>query len=122
MIGAIDRKKVRGRIRRRVRRKIRGTAQCPRMAVFRSNKHIYVQAIDDVAGRTLAQASTLDKEVRGKLKSGCTVEAAKAVGSTLAGRLKQAGVGEAVFDRGGFIYHGRVRAVAEAMRSEGLKL
>lgn len=105
---------------RRVRKKIVGTAQRPRLAVFRSNKHMYAQLIDDLGGRTLASASTLDKN--GKAENSGTVEAARAVGQRLAERAKQAGIERAVFDRGGFQYHGRVAAVADAAREAGLEL
>jgi large subunit ribosomal protein L18 len=112
--------KVAARKRRhfRVRKKVRGTAERPRVAVFRSNKHIYAQLIDDVSGRTLASASTKEKGLSG---SGATVEAAKAVGQRLGERAKAAGVTTSVFDRGGFKYHGRVAAVADGARDAGLE-
>jgi large subunit ribosomal protein L18 len=116
----IDRRSIRRRIRHRIRNKIRGSAARPRVAVFRSDKHIYVQAIDDDAGRTLAQASTAEPELKAKAATGKTA-AAKIVGSAIAERLKQAGIENAVFDRGGFLYHGRVKALAEAAREAGLK-
>ena len=103
----------------RVRKKVRGNAARPRLAVFRSNKHIYAQVIDDVAGRTVASASTMEKG-GGKGSAG-TVEAAKAVGERLGERAKSAGIDSVVFDRGGFKYHGRVAAVAEGARSAGLE-
>jgi large subunit ribosomal protein L18 len=103
----------------RVRKKVRGTAERPRLSVFRSNKHIYAQLIDDVAGRTVASASTSEKGLSG---SGATVEAAKAVGQRLGERAKAASVESVVFDRGGFKYHGRVAAVADGARDAGLKL
>jgi large subunit ribosomal protein L18 len=103
----------------RVRKKVRGSAARPRLAVFRSNKHIYAQVIDDVAGRTLASASTMESE-RGKASTG-SVAAAKAVGERLGERAKSAGVESVVFDRGGFKYHGRVAAVADGARSAGLE-
>jgi large subunit ribosomal protein L18 len=103
----------------RVRKKVRGDAARPRLAVFRSNKHIYAQVIDDVAGRTLASASTVEGE-RGSESTG-SVAAAKAVGERIGERAKQAGVGTVVFDRGGFKYHGRVAAVAEGARGAGLE-
>ena len=102
----------------RVRKKVRGTAARPRLSVFRSNKHIYAQVIDDVSGRTLASASTSEKGVSG---SGATVDAAKAVGQRLGERAKAAGITTAVFDRGGFKYHGRVAAVADGARDAGLE-
>ena len=103
----------------RVRKKVRGTAARPRLAVFRSNKHIYAQVIDDVAGRTVASASTMEPTVRGD--GGGTVNAARAVGERVADRAKSAGVSTVVFDRGGFKYHGRVAAVADGARSAGLE-
>ncbi len=105
---------------RRVRKKVMGTAERPRLAVFRSNKHIYVQAIDDLAGRTLASASTVETDLRAG--STATVEAAKRVGQLVGERAKAAGITEVVFDRGGFKYHGRVAAVAEGAREAGLTL
>jgi large subunit ribosomal protein L18 len=116
----IDRRGVRRRIRFRIRNKLRGSASRPRLAVFRSDKHIYVQAIDDDAGRTVAQASTVEPELKAKVKAG-KKEAAKVVGGAIAERLKSAGIEVAVFDRGGFLYHGRVKALAEAAREAGLK-
>jgi large subunit ribosomal protein L18 len=108
----------RGRRHRRVRKKVRGTAARPRLAVFRSNKHIYAQLIDDVGGRTLVSASTAEKGLGG---NGATVAAAKAVGSRIGERAKAAGISSAVFDRGGFRYHGRVAGVAEGAREAGLE-
>ncbi|MBI2168335.1 MAG: 50S ribosomal protein L18 [Actinobacteria bacterium] len=105
---------------RRVRKKIQGTAERPRLAVFRSNRHMYAQLIDDVAGHTVAAASTLDKDA--KIDAPATVAAAQAVGRALAERAKQAGIDRVVFDRGGFRYHGRVAAVADAMREAGLEV
>ena len=109
----------RGRRHRRVRKKVRGTTARPRLAVFRSNKHIYAQVIDDVQGVTLASASTAEKSFSG---AGGTVDAAKHVGKLVGERAKDAGVESVVFDRGGFLYHGRVAAVAEAARAAGLEL
>jgi large subunit ribosomal protein L18 len=111
-----------GRLRRhrRVRKKIHGTASRPRLAVFRSNKHLVMQVIDDEAGRTLAAASTLEAEQRSQ-GSGSTVAAAARVGSLVAERAKAAGVSQVVFDRGGFLYHGRVAAAADAAREAGLE-
>ena|SRR5690349_7754065 len=96
-----------------------GTAERPRLAVFRSNRHIYVQAIDDLAGTTLASASTVETERRSEPTA--TVDAARAVGKTVGERLKALGVSAAVFDRGGFQYHGRVAAVADGAREAGLE-
>ncbi|MFN7024845.1 MAG: 50S ribosomal protein L18 [Pseudorhizobium sp.] len=105
----------------RVRRQIKAVANGrPRLSVHRSSKNIYVQVIDDVAGRTLAAASTLDADLRSKLKTGADVEAASAVGKLVAERATKAGVKEVVFDRGAFIYHGRIKALAEAAREGGL--
>jgi large subunit ribosomal protein L18 len=103
---------------RRVRKKIMGTAQRPRLAVFRSNKHVYAQAIDDIAGRTLVAASTVEAEQR--TGPTATVDAAKNVGLLLAQRAREAGIDTVVFDRGGFTYHGRVAAVADGAREGGL--
>lgn len=102
----------------RVRRKISGTVDCPRLNVYRSLSNIYVQLIDDVAGVTLAQASTVEKDFAAY---GGNVEAAKAVGKTLAERAKAKGIEQCVFDRGGYVYHGRVAAVADGAREGGLK-
>lgn len=111
-----------GRIRRhrRVRKKIHGTAARPRLAVFRSNKHLSVQVIDDDEGRTLAAASTNEADVR-SAGSTASVEAATKVGELVAERAKAAGVTQVVFDRGGFAYHGRIAAVASAARDAGLE-
>lgn len=119
---AIDRRAIRRRIRHRIRAKIRGTSERPRVAVFRSAKHIYVQAIDDLNRQTLAQASTMDPEIRTRVGTGGNVKAARLVGETLAGRLQRSGIETAVLDRGGYLYHGRVKALAEAARSAGLKI
>ena len=105
---------------RRVRKKIHGTALRPRLAVFRSNKHLNLQVIDDDAGRTIASASTGEKDLRGE-GSGATVAAATRLGTTIAERAKAAGIEQVVFDRGGFLYHGRVAAVAAAAREAGLE-
>jgi large subunit ribosomal protein L18 len=105
---------------RRVRKKVAGTAERPRLAVHRSNKHITVQLIDDDAGRTVASASTTEAEVRGS-GSGSTVAAATKVGQVVAQRAKAVGISKVVYDRGGYLYHGRVAAVAEAAREAGLE-
>jgi large subunit ribosomal protein L18 len=105
----------------RVRRQIKAVANGrPRLSVHRSSKNIYVQVIDDVAGRTLAAASTLDASLRSSLKTGADIAAAAAVGKLVAERAVSAGVKEVVFDRGAFIYHGRIKALAEAAREGGL--
>jgi large subunit ribosomal protein L18 len=115
-------KKHAGRVRRhyRLRKKVRGEATRPRLAVFRSNKHIVAQVIDDRAGRTLAAASTHEADLRGGATG--NKEAAEKVGRLVAERAKAAGVTKVVFDRGGFLYHGRVAAVADAARAAGLEL
>ncbi len=105
----------------RTRRRIRGGAQAPRLNVFRSLKHIYAQIVDDSQGRTLVSASSADGEVRKSLKSGGNIASAKVVGKTLAQRATAAGISKVVFDRGGYGYHGRVKALAEAAREGGLK-
>jgi large subunit ribosomal protein L18 len=113
------------RIRRhaRVRAKVSGTAERPRLAVSRSNRHISAQVIDDLAGRTLAAASSVDPELRAKLgdAGGGNVTGAEAVGRLIATRAKAAGITRVVFDRGGFAYHGRVAVLADAARDEGLE-
>ncbi len=106
---------------RRVRRKVDGTTQRPRLAVSRSLRHIAAQIIDDATGRTLCAASTGSKELREQVKYGGNVAAAKAVGGAIAERLKSAGIEAVVFDRGGYLYHGRVKALAEAAREAGLQ-
>ncbi len=108
----------RGRTRGAIRRKAAGR---PRLSVFRSGRHIYAQIIDDVQGRTLASASTVDKEMRGSLKTGADKDAAVAVGKRIAERATAAGVSAVVFDRGGYKYHGRVKALADAAREGGLQ-
>jgi len=107
--------------RRRVRKNILGTSDRPRLNVFRSRSHIYAQIIDDIKGMTLAAASSLDKSLRKSLKSTGGVEAAKAVGQLIADRAKAAKVSTVVFDRGGRMYHGRIKALADASREGGLK-
>ena len=106
----------------RVRRSLRLRAYGkPRLTVFRSSKQIYCQIIDDILGRTLVAASSLEKANREGLKTGATIESAKIIGQQIAERAVQAGIGEVVFDRGAYIYHGRVKALAEAARDGGLK-
>ncbi len=114
----------RDRIKFRIRKKMSGTAQKPRLSVFRSVAHIYVQVIDDMSGQTIASASSVDPNVKGKLAEGVgggNIKGAEMVGTTIAERLKEKGITQVVFDRNGFLYHGRVRAVAEAARSAGLE-
>ena len=109
------------RRRRRVRAKLRRVASGrPRLSVFRSSKHIYAQVIDDAAGRTLAAASSLDSGLRVSLKTGADIAAASAVGKLIAERAKAAGVEQVVFDRGAYLFHGRVKALADAAREGGL--
>lgn len=114
------RHELRARRHRRVRKKVHGTATRPRLAIFRSNKHLTAQVIDDVSGRTIASASSLEADFR-KKQTGSNVAAATAVGALVAERAKQAGISKVVFDRGGFLYHGRVAAIAEAARAAGLE-
>lgn len=121
MITKIDKNKARLRRHLRVRKKISGTAARPRLSVFRSAKHIYAQLIDDEKGVTLASASTLDKELRDKISNGGNVEAARQVGELIAQRAKAQGVDKVVFDRGGYLYHGRIQALADAAREGGLE-
>ena len=117
MVGKTDRKAERERRHIRVRTKISGTPERPRLCVYRSNKNLFVQVIDDVNGTTLAQASTLDKEIKTKHAN---VEAAKEVGALIAKRALEKNIKEVVFDRGGYIYHGVVKELAEAAREGGL--
>ncbi|WP_019123523.1 50S ribosomal protein L18 [Brevibacillus massiliensis] len=119
MFTKADKNKARKKRHLRIRKRVLGSAARPRLNVFRSSKHIYAQLIDDVAGVTLASASSLDKELG--LKSGSNTEAAAAVGSLIAKRAKEKGFNEVVFDRGGYLYHGRVQALAEAAREAGLQ-
>lgn len=105
----------------RVRKKVAGTANKPRMNVFRSEKQIYVQVIDDTSGATLIAASSADKELKGKVSAGGNIEAAKTVGQLIAKRASDKGIAQVVFDRGGYLYHGRVKALADAAREGGLK-
>jgi len=111
----------RQRVHRRVRTRVTGTPERPRLCVYRSHNHIYAQVIDDRTGRTLAAASSLDKEMRKQLKGGGNVAAAKLVGKAIAERARAAGIEQVVFDRGGYKYHGRVQALAESAREAGLK-
>lgn len=114
------RAEIREAIHRRIRRRVRGTAERPRLAIFRSAKHIYAQIINDDEGRTLAAASTLDPELRGKLNGAGKIDAARAVGRLIAERALAKGIERVVFDRGGYRYHGRVKALADAAREAGL--
>ena len=118
MITKTNRKATRERRHVRVRRKISGTAECPRLCVYRSNKNLFVQVIDDVVANTLVSASTLDKEIKTKHAN---KEAAKEVGALIAKRALEKNIDTVVFDRGGYIYHGVVKELAEAAREAGLK-
>lgn len=120
MITKPDRKKIRQKKHLRIRKQIQGTAERPRLAVYRSLKHMYAQLIDDTKGVTLVAASTLETSLKGELEIGCNVEAAHKVGQLLAQKALEKGIKEVVFDRGGSIYHGRVKAIAEGAREAGL--
>jgi large subunit ribosomal protein L18 len=115
---ARHRVEARGRIRERIRRKVSGTAERPRLAVFRSLKSIYAQVIDDASGRTIVSASSLEKDAGAK---GANAAAAKAVGALIAKKAKDRGITRVVFDRGGYLYHGNVKALADAARENGLE-
>ena len=105
----------------RIRNRVKGTAACPRLAVFRSNKHMYAQVIDDAAGNTIVAASTMESEIASKVEFTNTIEAAQAVGEAIAKKALDKGITEVVFDRGGFVYHGKVQALADAAREAGLQ-
>lgn len=119
MLKQLDKNKIRKTRHLRVRKSVRGTEARPRLNVFRSARHIYAQVIDDTTGHTLVSASTLSPELKGVSAGG--VEAAKAVGTLVAGKALEKGLGKIVFDRGGYLYHGRVAALAEAARAAGLE-
>ena len=121
MLDASKREQSRVRRHHRVRLRVYGTPDRPRMNVFRSNAHLYAQVIDDTTGKTLVSASTLDKEIKGKLKSGANLAAAVAVGRLVAERALKANLKAVVFDRGGYRFHRRIKALAEASREKGLK-
>ena len=106
------------KVRRRIKR---AAGERARLSVFRSSKHIYAQVIDDLKGETLVAASSIEKDMRGQLKTGANVEAAKAVGKLVADRAGAKGIKDVVFDRGGYLYHGRIKALADAAREGGLK-
>jgi large subunit ribosomal protein L18 len=118
MIRNLDKKEIRTRIHKRIRRKLAGTTERPRLAIFRSVAHIYAQVIDDSKGVTLVSASSVDK---GAKTNGGNVAAAKAIGKLVAERAKEKGVKQVVFDRGGYAFHGRVKALADAARAAGLE-
>jgi len=122
MIGLIDRNSERRRIHKRIRTKISGSSERPRLCVYRSSRYMYAQIVDDSRGKTLAAASTIEKDLRGECKKGTgNIEASKLVGKAIAERAKSKGIEAVVFDRGGYLYHGRIKAVAEAARESGLK-
>src|ERR1051326_894008 len=120
-MATIDSNAVRLRIHKRIRKKVSGTDTRPRLCVFRSNKHIYAQIVDDSKGATLTAASTLDADAKAHVKNGGNVAAAKAVGKIVAQRALEKGIQSVLFDRGGYIYHERVKALADAAREAGLK-
>jgi large subunit ribosomal protein L18 len=105
----------------RIRGRVSGTPERPRLTIYKSLKRIYVQAVDDTQGITLAAASSLEKDLRSSLKNGANIEAAKAVGASIAARLKEKGITAVVFDRNGYVYHGRVKALADSAREAGLQ-
>lgn len=115
--------KAEGRVRRhmRIRKKLSGTSACPRLAVFKSNNYVYAQVIDDKTGQTIVAASSLEKEFRDKFGGKLNVEVAKSIGKTIGDRAKAKGVKSVVFDRGGYIYHGRVKSLADGAREAGLE-
>jgi large subunit ribosomal protein L18 len=117
----LDSSEIRVRIHERIRKKVSGTEARPRLCVFRSNKHIYAQIVDDAKGSTLAAACSRDVEAKDGIKSGGNIAAAKAVGKIVAKRAIDKGISAVLFDRGGYIYHGRVKALADAAREAGLK-
>nr|WP_330389152.1 50S ribosomal protein L18 [Parasporobacterium paucivorans] len=121
MVNKKSRTEVRVNKHRKLRNRFSGTAQRPRLAVFRSNNHMYAQIIDDTVGNTLASASTLEKDIKAELEKTNNVDAAAYLGATVAKRAIEKGITDVVFDRGGFIYHGKVQALADAAREAGLK-
>ena len=121
MVRKESRQEIRVKKHMRIRNRFSGTAQRPRLAVFRSNNHMYAQIIDDVAGHTLVAASTLEKEIKAELEKTNNVDAAAYLGTVIAKRAIEKGIKEVVFDRGGFIYQGKVAALAEAAREAGLE-
>ena len=121
MVSKVSRAKVRAKKHRRLRNHLSGTATTPRLAVFRSNNHMYAQIIDDTVGKTLVSASTTQKEVKAELEKTNNVDAAACLGTVIGKKAIEAGIKEVVFDRGGFIYHGKVQALADAAREAGLE-
>ena len=120
MVSKKSRKVVRAKKHMRIRNRVNGTSECPRLAVFRSNNHMYAQIIDDTVGNTLVSASTAQKEVKAELEKTNDVAAAAYVGKIVAERALEKGITTVVFDRGGFIYHGKIQALADAAREAGL--
>ena len=121
MVSKVSRTKVREKKHKRIRNRFAGTAKRPRLAVFRSNSHMYAQIIDDTVGNTLVAASTLEKDVKANLEKTNDVAAAAAVGTAIAKKALEKGITTVVFDRGGFIYQGKIQALAEAAREAGLQ-
>jgi large subunit ribosomal protein L18 len=121
MITPVDRSNERHRIHRRIRAKMTGDSNRPRLCVYRSLKYTYVQIVDDSQGKTLVAASTREKELKDALKQTGNIQASKLVGKVIAERAKAKGIETVVFDRGGYLYHGRIKAIAEAARESGLK-
>ena len=121
MVSKVSRAKVRAKKHRRLRNHLSGTATTPRLAVFRSNNHMYAQIIDDTIGKTLVAASTTQKEVKAELEKTNNVDAAAYLGTVIGKKAVEAGIKEVVFDRGGFIYHGIIQALADAAREAGLE-
>jgi len=121
MMSKLIKREARVRRDKMIRNKVQGTPSCPRLNVYRSNQNIYAQVIDDFAGETLVSASTVDKEISEKVSNGGNKDAAKIVGEYIAKRALDKGIDTVVFDRGGYDYHGRVKALAEAARENGLK-
>ena len=121
MVSKKSRSEVRRKKHMKLRNRFSGTAQRPRLAVFRSNNHMYAQIIDDTVGKTLVSASTLQKDVKAELEKTNTVEAAAYLGTVIGKKAVESGIKEVVFDRGGFVYHGKVKALADAAREAGLE-
>ena len=121
MVSKESRQEIRAKKHRKIRNRFHGTPERPRLAVFRSNNHMYAQIIDDTVGRTLVAASTLEKDVKAELEKTNDVAAAAYLGKVIAERAKEKGISTVVFDRGGYIYHGKVKALADAAREAGLE-
>ena len=121
MVSKESRQEIRAKKHMKIRKRFSGTAERPRLAVFRSNNHVYAQVIDDVAGKTLVSASTLEKDIKAELKNTDDTDAATKVGEVVAKRALEKGIKAVVFDRGGYIYHGKVKALADAAREAGLE-